>query len=124
MGVDTIIFDHNALTLKKMDITLSLIPSHSPPASKQPSRNRCQPSTQLSIGVPHSLLQALIIGKLLELENHIIAVDKMGIVTMCLHMSVSEAEGFRCFVPLIPRIVLLWQLEQENLKAQRDKVMW
>lgn len=69
MGVDIIIFDHNALTLKKMGITLSLIPSHFPPPSKPPSRNRCQPSTQLSIGVPHSLLQALIIGKLLELEN-------------------------------------------------------
>lgn len=80
-------------------LTLSSIFSHFSFLSKQAARHSVQPSTQL----PQSLLQAATSGKLLELENHIIAVEMMDIVAVCL------AVGFVCIAHLIPVTALFGQ---------------
>lgn len=67
----------------------------------------------------------MFIGKLLESENHTIAVEMIGTITESLkHVPGSEAESFVSIVPLISLTALPGQFTQENLEAQRDKLTW
>lgn len=89
------------------------VPNNLPESASSPQLNS-------PIHVHHSLLQAVIVGKLLASENSGTARDMMGIGTACLHVPGSGAEGFICIVHFIPRTAVI----QGTLEAERDKVTW